>query len=117
MASTSTKIGHGLAKGLGIKLDYREDTPAAKVSRGESTFSIDSGDSYVEHEPTALEWLQSITPTGRGLAQYGLSLFPFTTWITRYNLQWLYGDLVAGITIGAVVVPQGMAYAQVMPQA
>ena len=25
--------------------------------------------------------------------------------------QWFIGDLVAGITIGAVVVPQGMAYA------
>lgn len=26
---------------------------------------------------------------------------------------WLYGDLVAGLTVGIVVVPQSMSYAQV----
>lgn len=40
-----------------------------------------------------------------------MDLVPFTRWIHRYNLQWLIGDLIAGITVGAVVVPQGMAYA------
>lgn len=30
----------------------------------------------------------------------------------HYNLGWLTGDLIAGITVGAVVVPQGMAYAR-----
>lgn len=112
MASTSTKVGHGLAKALGIKLDYRNDTPASKLSRGESVFSVDSADSYVEHEPTALEWLQEITPTGRDVLTYFHNLFPFTKWILRYNVQWLIGDLIAGITVGAVVVPQSMAYAQ-----
>jgi sodium-independent sulfate anion transporter 11 len=41
-----------------------------------------------------------------------ISLYPFLTWISNYNLQWLFGDMVAGITVGAVVVPQGMAYAK-----
>lgn len=35
-----------------------------------------------------------------------------TKWIMHYNLQWFVGDLIAGVTIGAVVVPQGMAYAK-----
>jgi sodium-independent sulfate anion transporter 11 len=111
--STSSKIGHGLAKVLGIKLDYRNETGVSnKVTRGESVFSVDSADSYVEEEPTAVEWLRSIVPTPREVATYGRNLFPFTRWIMRYNLQWLYGDLVAGITVGAVVVPQSMAYAK-----
>ena len=50
-------------------------------------------------------------PTGEEAASYAKSLFPFLTWIGHYNLVWLVSDLVAGITIGAVVVPQGMAYA------
>ncbi|KAI5365930.1 Putative SLC26A/SulP transporter, STAS domain, sulfate anion transporter, STAS domain superfamily [Septoria linicola] len=112
MASTSTKVGHGLAKALGIKLDYRNDSPASKLSRGESVFSVDSADTYVEHEPTAAEWLREVIPSGRDVLHYFINLFPFTKWILRYNVQWLIGDLIAGITVGAVVVPQSMAYAQ-----
>ncbi|WPH02372.1 Hypothetical protein R9X50_00523500 [Acrodontium crateriforme] len=112
MASTSTKIGHGLAKVLGIKLDYRDEVGPNAITRGESVFSVESADSYVEQEPTSLEWIQSITPTSQDVWTYARGLFPFTHWIGRYNLQWLYGDLVAGVTIGAVVVPQGMAYAK-----
>lgn len=115
MASTSTKIGHGLAKVLGIKLDYRDETGASgatKLTRGESVFSVDSSDSYVEDEPSVVQWLKEQAPTGRQVVTYVHNLFPFTKWILRYNLQWLAGDLVAGITVGAVVVPQGMAYAK-----
>ncbi|GBC00661.1 hypothetical protein RclHR1_03930011 [Rhizophagus clarus] len=46
-------------------------------------------------------------------ANYVKSLFPITGWIGRYNLIWLSGDLIAGLTAGAVVIPQGMAYAKV----
>jgi sodium-independent sulfate anion transporter 11 len=96
MATTATKVGHGLAKVLGIDLHYRNETGSDRISRGESVFSVDSADTYVEHEPTAWEWLQDTLPSGRGLWEYFLSLFPFVHWITRYNVQWLTGDLVAG---------------------
>ncbi|KAF1975633.1 putative sulfate transporter [Bimuria novae-zelandiae CBS 107.79] len=112
MASTSTKIGHGLAKVLGIDLHYRHETGSEQVTRGESVFSVGSADTYVEQEPTAWDWLREITPTGKDIAHYFIHLFPFLHWITRYNVQWLIGDLVAGITVGAVVVPQSMAYAK-----
>ncbi|KAH6918941.1 high affinity sulfate permease [Coprinopsis sp. MPI-PUGE-AT-0042] len=45
------------------------------------------------------------------LKTYLLSLFPIIQWLPGYNLGWLTGDLVAGITVGIVVVPQGMSYA------
>ena len=113
MTDTRTRIGHGLAKGLGIKLDYRNPTGRdEKLTRGESTYSVASADSYTEDEPTAGEWIRSVAPSRKSVAQYFRDLFPFLRWIHRYNLQWLTGDLIAGITIGAVVVPQGMAYAQ-----
>lgn len=44
---------------------------------------------------------------------YFISLFPILTWIYRYNLTWLYGDLIAGITVGIVAVPQAMSYAKI----
>ena len=113
MTDTRSKIGHGLAKGLGIKLNYRNPTGRDdKLTRGESTYSVASADSYTEDEPTAGDWFRSIVPTRKSVVQYLLDLFPFLKWIHRYNVQWLTGDLIAGITIGAVVVPQGMAYAQ-----
>ncbi|KAJ6547336.1 sulfate permease [Mycena capillaripes] len=49
----------------------------------------------------------------RPVANYLLSLFPILSWITRYNLGWATGDLIAGLTVGMVLVPQGMSYAQI----
>jgi solute carrier family 26 (sodium-independent sulfate anion transporter), member 11 len=88
MAATGTKIGHGLAKVLGIKLD--QNNPY------ESVFSVSSADTYVEEEPTTREWIASVTPSGKTVINYFHNLLPFTKWITRYNSQWLIGDLVAG---------------------
>jgi hypothetical protein len=95
MTSTSTKIGHGLAKVLGIKLNYRDPTGEG-VTRGESAYSVSTADTYVEDEPRSIDWIRSITPSGHDIVNYLSSLFPFIHWITRYNLQWLIGDLVAG---------------------
>lgn len=113
-SATATKVGHGLARLLGIRLPHRDPATAAaaeELSRGESAYSVSSAGTYVEKEPTVVEWFQDIRPTGTGILAWARSLFPFTRWITRYNTQWLYGDLVAGITVGCVVVPQSMAYA------
>ena len=108
MPGAGSKIGHGLAKVLGIKLDRPENE---EMLRGESVFSVQSSDTFVEEEPTTAEWFLELVPTGEEVVQYIRSLFPFLTWIGHYNLQWFMGDLVAGVTVGAVVVPQGMAYA------
>ncbi|CAG8458954.1 852_t:CDS:2 [Diversispora eburnea] len=47
------------------------------------------------------------------VVDYVKSLFPIFNWIHRYNLTWLTGDLIAGITVGTVLIPQGMAYAKI----
>ncbi|KAK0546268.1 Sulfate permease 2 [Tilletia horrida] len=38
--------------------------------------------------------------------------FPIVNWLPSYNLQWGVGDLIAGITVALVLVPQSMSYAQ-----
>ncbi|KAJ3256022.1 Sulfate permease 2 [Chytriomyces hyalinus] len=43
--------------------------------------------------------------------QYLLGLFPIIDWLPRYNLQWLTGDFIAGITVTLVAIPQAIAYA------
>lgn len=111
MPGLATALGHGLAKVLGIKLDPQPSPRSDEITRGESILSMQSDSSFYEQEPTLSEWLQDQIPSRQELAAYTTSLFPFLAWLRHYNLQWFAGDLVAGVTIGAVVVPQGMAYA------
>jgi sodium-independent sulfate anion transporter 11 len=72
----------------------------------------DAASDYVEQDPTVGEWLRDAVPNGKQVINYLSSLFPFSAWIFSYNIQWLLGDLIAGITVGLVVIPQGMAYAK-----
>lgn len=108
--SASTKVGHALASLLQIDLTQanlaRNPPHASNRERSDSILSPES-DAYIEEEPTVLGWVGDLHPTGPGIFQYVVSLFPFMSWIHRYNLKWLYGDLVAGITVGCVVIPQG----------
>ncbi|KAJ5218030.1 uncharacterized protein N7498_000129 [Penicillium cinerascens] len=65
-----------------------------------------------EADPTVLDWLNDVVPTWRQFFHHLIRMFPFMNWIKHYNVQWLIGDLIAGATVGAVVIPQGMGYAK-----
>ena len=38
---------------------------------------------------------------------------PITRWLPRYERKWFAPDLVAGLTVWALVVPEAMAYAAI----
>lgn len=96
-----------LAGLLGVELD--DDTEV--MSRGESVYSGYNQDVvYIESEPTVLEWLKQFHPTTHGIWMYLFSLVPFVTWIGRYNKKWAMGDIIAGVTVGCVVIPQGSEF-------
>ena len=40
------------------------------------------------------------------------SFLPILTWLPTYDKAWLRPDIIAGLTIMALLVPEGMAYAQ-----
>ncbi|KAH7138522.1 sulfate permease-like protein [Dendryphion nanum] len=96
--------GRTAAKALGIDLDYRKEhhDPLAGGA---------GVDAYEERDITVGEWFSRFKPTGAGFKRYIISLFPFWNWIFHYNFTWLAGDIIAGVTVGFVVIPQGMAYA------
>lgn len=100
MSSSTSKIGHTLAKGLGIKIPYRDPlgSEADPVTRGESVFTSGTAETYIEPEPTVIGWIQEQIPNTHDVFSYFVSLFPFLKWITRYNTQWFIGDLVAGMS-------------------
>lgn len=45
--------------------------------------------------------------------EYLDSLFPIRHWLGSYNFNWLTGDMISGITVCLVLVPQSMSYAAV----
>ena len=40
-------------------------------------------------------------------------LFPIITWLPNYNREDAVGDAIAGLTVGAMAIPQSMAYAAI----
>ena len=52
---------------------------------------------------------QSLEPakTSRKLSSY----IPIISWLPSYNRAWLVADIIAGLTLWGLVVPEGMAYA------
>jgi SulP family sulfate permease len=38
---------------------------------------------------------------------------PILQWISKYNMSFLKNDAIAGITVGVVLIPQGIAYAMI----
>jgi len=40
-------------------------------------------------------------------------IFPILEWLPNYNKSWLKGDIGAGLTVGVMLIPQGMAYASI----
>jgi len=47
----------------------------------------------------------------RASAEYVVDKFPITGWLPRYNYRWLINDVIAGLTLGLMLIPQGLSYA------
>ncbi|GAA5840778.1 hypothetical protein JCM9279_001217 [Rhodotorula babjevae] len=76
---------------------------------------------YIDYDPLVVE-AASVSETlkravagnpRQGALAYVSRLFPFVRWLPLYNVKWLIGDLIAGITVGMVLVPQAMSYAKI----
>ncbi|KAI8958784.1 sulfate permease [Daldinia sp. FL1419] len=45
--------------------------------------------------------------------QYLVDKLPILQWLPRYSPSWLIQDFMAGLTIGVLLIPQGLAYAKI----
>lgn len=43
--------------------------------------------------------------------QYLLDKVPIVSWLPHYNPRWIFNDVVAGLTLGLMLIPQGLSYA------
>ena len=95
MSTTTSKVSQLLAKILGIQLQGPNQAQE-EIARGESVFSVQTAQTFVEEPPTTAEWLRGLIPTNQSVLSYLKALLPFLSWIHHYNLQWFLGDLIAG---------------------
>ena len=46
-------------------------------------------------------------------AEYLIEKVPFISWLPHYNWRWALNDVIAGVTVGVMFIPQGLAYAKI----
>jgi sodium-independent sulfate anion transporter 11 len=46
-------------------------------------------------------------------AEYLAEKLPIAQWLPHYNPRWLLRDFIGGITVGVMLIPQGLAYAKI----
>ncbi|KAK0621971.1 sulfate transporter family-domain-containing protein [Bombardia bombarda] len=44
---------------------------------------------------------------------YVTEKFPIIGWLPRYNYRWIINDVIAGLTLGLLLIPQGLSYAKI----
>src|SRR5215475_10534301 len=53
-------------------------------------------------------------PSSRRLASIAQRLLPVLGWLPAYRRAWLLPDILAGLAVWAVMVPEGMAYSSIV---
>jgi sodium-independent sulfate anion transporter 11 len=48
----------------------------------------------------------------RATGEYLQEKVPIVHWLPKYDPRWLLNDLLAGVTVGALLIPQALAYAK-----
>mgnify|MGYP005988416731 CR=1 FL=1 len=62
----------------------------------------------------ARSWVNPVlTRLPSATAEYISEKVPAAHWLPHYNYKWLLQDVLAGITIGVMLIPQGLAYAKI----
>ncbi|KAH7059938.1 sulfate transporter family-domain-containing protein [Linnemannia elongata] len=57
-----------------------------------------------------ISWVKAFP---KNTPRYVTERLPIIKWLPKYNRNWAFRDAVAGITVGLIVVPQGMSYAKI----
>ncbi|KAK1813981.1 hypothetical protein LTR12_011655 [Friedmanniomyces endolithicus] len=69
---------------------------------------------------TDVTWNRVGTITARGARalplgtkHYLLDKVPIVGWLPKYNLRWIVNDVIAGLTLGLLLIPQSLSYAKI----
>jgi MFS superfamily sulfate permease-like transporter len=53
------------------------------------------------------------TENGKTERAHSSGLLPILNWLPNYEMSWLRTDILAGLTVLALLIPEGMAYAEI----
>ncbi|KAK3825561.1 MAG: sulfate transporter family-domain-containing protein [Benniella sp.] len=59
---------------------------------------------------SVFNWLKAFPSN---IPRYTYERLPIVKWLPKFNRQWALRDVIAGITVGLIVVPQGMSYSKI----
>ncbi|KAK0614707.1 sulfate transporter 4.1 [Immersiella caudata] len=45
--------------------------------------------------------------------EYVTEKFPIIGWLPKYNYRWVINDIIAGLTVGLMLIPQALSYAKI----
>jgi len=56
---------------------------------------------------------EGLRATPSTAAYYTIDKFPIIGWLPRYDPRWIINDVIAGLTIGLMLIPQSLSYAKI----
>ncbi|KAH8898116.1 sulfate permease [Thozetella sp. PMI_491] len=62
---------------------------------------------------TAATFRSSLKKLPSATVQYAVEKVPIVQWLPSYDPRWILSDLIAGMTIGVMMIPQALAYAKI----
>ncbi|KAH9844408.1 SulP family sulfate permease [Teratosphaeria destructans] len=72
---------------------------------------------FVKSDPNVRNFLRFAKHHGpnlpRHMTNYLISKLPIVKWLPSYSPVWLFNDILAGITVGVLLVPQSLSYATI----
>ena len=96
-----------------VEKDENESTPFTVTGRDPSSakINVSSSDHSLEDESPTV-WERCTTAARKGCNKKLLfKRMPILSWLPNYDREQAVSDLIAGLTVGLTVIPQGIAYA------
>ncbi|XP_051865496.1 solute carrier family 26 member 10 [Pristis pectinata] len=83
---------------------YTEDQFAQRFNRSKGEENVTESFQQIARRSCAC--------SGNAGKRFWRKRLPFLTWLPRYKVKrWLIGDIIAGLTVGIIHIPQGMSFA------